>query len=145
MIFLAYHYYKYRFETKENIDYLSFIKNIININFPNEDYLLPYSNYNVSELVKKLKCESSDIKGTFTIDLPFMMSKCSKLVFFPSDNLYIGSGMRLEIACANNLNLPIFCYNKSINSFTQNFLLKKTDHNLYHDSNNIFNRKVEFI
>lgn len=145
MIFIAYNLLKYNHNSKKNIEYKNFVLKKINENFPNEDYLLPYSQYSMQELVEKLKCNFSDLKGTFRKDLEFLMSKCNKLVFFPTESSFIGSGVYLEISCAKGRNLPIYGYNKLTNQFSHNFNFEnpeffQTDPVL----NSIFYKKVIF-
>lgn len=145
MIFIAYNLFKYRKDTEKNINFQKFVIEKINLNFPNEDYLLPYSQYSQKDLVDKLKCKKSDIKGTFRQDLEFLMSKCNKLVFFPTDSLFIGSGVHLEISCAKGNNIPIYCYNKLEDKFVENFTLEKPDFfNLDPYFSSIFYKKVIF-
>lgn len=142
MIFLACHYYKYKISTDKNIKYKNFILNKINEHFPNEDYLLPYSQYSRLDLMKKLNCEESQIIGSFIEDLPIMISKCDKLVFFPSESLFIGAGMYLEISCAINQSLPIYCYNTLNDTFIQNFKLENSEFFEDPGLKNIFYKKV---
>jgi hypothetical protein len=145
MIFIAYNLLKYKQHTIKNIEYKNFVIDKINLNFPNEEYLLPYSQYTRQELVNKLKCQSSDIKGTFRQDLIFLISKCNKLIFFPTDSCFIGSGVHLEISCARGNKLPVYGYNKSKDEFTQNFTLEKPDFfNLDPVLTSIFYKKVIF-
>lgn len=145
MIFIAYNFFKYRSYTEKNLSYKKFVIENINIHFPNESYVLPYSQYTVSELANVINCKISDLKGNFTDDLEFIMSRCHKLLFFPTDNLFIGSGMYLEICCAKKYNLPIFCYNKLQNKFTIDFELKNSGFILDPVINNTFYKKVNFI
>lgn len=145
MIFLAYNYLKYKFKTDSSINFKSFVLEKINEHFPNEDYLLPYSQYDQYELSAKLKCKISEIRGTFSEDLYFLMSKCNKLAFFPTDSLYIGSCVYLEISCAKAYNLPVYGYNKSKNEFTKNFELENTEFGLDQNLSYSFNKKVIFL
>ena len=145
MIFIACPYYKYKIYTDKNIEYKKFILEKINKYFPNEDYLLPYSQYSMVDLAKKLECNNSELTGNFLDDLPLMVSKCNKLAFFPSESLFIGAGMYLEISCAIGKNLPIYCYNKIDDTFTQNFKLKNSE--FFDDAGlkNIFYKKVDIL
>jgi hypothetical protein len=145
MIFLAYNYSKYKLNTDENIKFKNFVLNKINENFPGEDYLLPYSQYNQIELSQKLKCEISQIHGNFFEDLPLMMSKCNKLVFFPTESLYIGSCVCIEIACAKRNNFPVYGYDKLKDVFTTNFKLENTEFSMDPKLSYIFNKKTIFI
>ena len=121
MIYLAYNLFRYKFDTKENKKYQDWTISLINKHFPNEDYVLPYSQNSRDELVKKLKCEDTLIQGTFYKDLIVILGFCKKLVFFPTDGNYIGCGIFLEITVAKKLNLPIYCYNQQTNDFSLSF------------------------
>jgi len=144
MIFLAYNFLRYKFSTDENFKYRDWVISTINYHFPEEDYLLPYSQYSRINLVKKLKCEDSLIKGVFFKDLPIIMRYCKKLACFPTEDNYIGSGMFIEMNAGKKFNLPVYCYNKDIKNFSQSFELKSTK--LYGDRQlgNLFYKKVIF-
>jgi len=144
MIFLAYNYFKYRISSTENYNYRDWVISVTEKFFPGEEYILPYSQYSRKQLVEKLKCNDSLIKGFFNDDLPIIMKFCNKLLFFPTENNYIGSGMLHEIVYAKKENIPIFCYNKSTENITENFNLESTK--FYEDIKmyNIFCRKVVF-
>lgn len=146
MIFLAYNLFKYRVKTKKNISFKEFVLDKIDKGFPGEDYILPYSQYTRAQLAEKLNVSISEIKGTFRQDLDILMSKSNKLVFFPTDSFYIGSGMYIEIECAKRYNLPIYGYNIITDSFSQNFDLQTTEMTLFDEvMGSIFYKKVTFL
>jgi hypothetical protein len=145
MIFIAYNFFKYRVNTKKNMEFKEFVIDKITKNFQNERYILPYSQYTRLELAKKLECEDFRISGSFLDDLEFIMSKCDKLVFFPTDSFFIGSGVYLEIACAKKFKIPIYGYNKDKNEFSQNFQIKTSEFVESYNLNNIFNKKIKFL
>ena len=144
MIFLGYNFLKYKFLTEENIKYRDWTISILNLYFPGEDYILPYSQYSRLGLVKKLQCEDNLIKGVFFKDLPIIMKYCNKLVFFPTEDNHIGSGVFIEINTAKKFNIPIYCYNKDKNNLVQSFDLQSI--NFYGDIilGNVFYKKVIF-
>jgi len=145
MIFLAYNYYKYKLNNTKNIEWKKFVIETINKHFPNEDYLLPYSHYSRLELEKILNDGNLKITGKFKNDLPLMMLKCNKLAFFPTESLFIGSGVFIEILEANRKKIPVYCYNKITNKFTTNFILKNSEFLYDLHLSQIFFKKVDIL
>lgn len=145
MIFIAYNLLKYKENKENNILYRDFVIKKVNDTFPGEEYLLPYSQYSRQQLIEKFNCNPEDITGFFRSDLLFVMSKCNKLVFFPTDTGNIGSGMNLEISCARGHNLPVYGYNKQTDNFSSNFNLEITDMATAHGISGVFYKKVTFV
>lgn len=144
MIFIAYNLLKYKENIEKNIAFRDFVIDKVSSIFPGEDYLLPYSQYSRQQLIDKLHCNPEDITGFFRRDLLFVMSKCNKLVFFPTDASTIGSGMNLEIACAKGHGLPVYGFNKQTGTFSSNFTLEMTDMATAHGMSGVFYKKVIF-
>ena len=145
MIFIAYNFFKYKVYTKKNIEFKKFVLTKIKQNFPNDDYLLPYSQYNKKELAEKLNCNTSSISGSFLDDLDFIMSKCNKLVFFPTNSSFIGSGVYLEIVTAKKNNIPIYGYDVNKDIFNQDFVIEPSNFIESDTLINIFNKKIKFL
>jgi len=144
MIFLAYNFLNYKFLTEDNLNYRKFVLDAVQKYFPNEDYLLPYSQYSRADLVKKLDCADSLLTGRFNEDLPHMVSHCNKLVFFTLENYYIGTGVFFEIATAKKANKPCYGYNLETSQFSPSYEFQKTEFVSDEIFTNIFYKKVKF-
>ena len=119
-----------------NEKYKKNIKNLIDHNFKNDTIIYPYSLNLDKDLYDKLKIKKT---GVFLIDIKNIIPKCERLIIFPTEKNYIGSGIYIEYHIAKKCNLEFLCYNKKENKFYKNFKIIKAK-----NKNFCFNKKIKF-
>lgn len=144
MIYIGYSLFLYKDNRSKYLNEQEEYLNIVKQKFPGEEYLLPYSRQTRSEIAEKLKCDISEITGTFLKDLKPIISRCKKMVLFPTRENYIGLGMYWEILMAQKYSLEILMYNKEIKDFTSLFQMYDINNNIYGDEGHIFYKKIKF-
>lgn len=145
MIYIAYNLIFYKEKNDKNLQFKDKILKIVKDNFPEEEYILPYSQQTRTEIAQKLKCSLNEISGQFLEDLKPVISKCSKILVFPTDNKYIGLGIYWEIMLAKKYNLEIFIYDQSSGKFTNKYNLKNLNNNIYGKESHIFYKEIELL
>lgn len=145
MIYIAYNLLFYKEKNTKTLEFKNKVLALIESSFPKEEYILPYSQQNKNELVSKLKCSQDEITGQFLKDLKPIISKCSKVVVFPTNNRYIGLGIYWEIMLGIKYGLEIVIYNELNNSFTNKYKLKDVNNNITGKESHIFYKEIEFI
>lgn len=146
MIYIAYPLFLYK-DNRSNAKYLNQQDSYIDLvkkTFPNEECLLPYSKQTRTEIAKKLGCDLREITGEFMKDLNPIISRCHKIVLFPTKENYIGLGMYWEILIAKKFNVSVLIYNEDIKKFTDSFKVEDIKNNIYGMESHIFYKKIVF-
>jgi hypothetical protein len=144
MIYIAYPLFLYKDNKKKYINDQEVYINLVKQKFPNEDYLLPYSRQTRTEIAEKLKCDLKEISGQFMQDLKPIISRCHKIMLFPTKENYIGLGMYWEILIAKKFNLNVLIYNQDLEDFTNSFEIEDINNNIYGIESHIFYKKIVF-
>lgn len=144
MVFIAYNFFRYKYHSEENINFRKLVVDTVKKKFPDQKYILPYSQYSRQGLMDLLECGEMEITGTFANDIEYIVSRCSNLVFFPTEDNNIGSGVFFEITFGKKNGIPCYCYNHKTADITLNYELIANDYLSDAGLNSIFYKKVVF-
>lgn len=145
MIYIAYNLIFYKEKNNKNLEFKDKILKIVKDSFPDEEYILPYSQQTRNEIASKLKCPLDEVSGIFLNDLKPIISKCSKILVFPTENRYIGLGIYWEIMLAKKFKLDIFVYDQLNNKFTNKYEIKNINNNLHGKESHIFYKEISLL